>query len=143
MYKKKHAKLKFFIISFIICAIGIYIILYNLKDNIVFFYNPTEIKQKQISPTQITRVGGLVKFNSLVKQSKATEFTITDHNNDLKIITNSTLPAIFREGQGVVAKGYYRNNIFIADEILAKHDEKYMPKEVADSLKSANLWKEP
>lgn len=142
MIKKKLKQTKPFIVSFIMIAIGIYIILYNLKDDIVFFYNPTEILQKKISASQIIRVGGLVKNNSLVRHSDYIEFIITDYTNDLKITTKSTLPAIFNEGQGVVAKGYYQDNIFLAIEILAKHDEKYMPTEVARSLKASNLWKE-
>ncbi len=142
MYKKKLTRAKPLIISFILCALGIYVILYNLKDNMVFFYSPSEIKQKELPATKIIRVGGLVKINSLIKNSGNSEFIITDYSNDLRIITKATLPAIFREGQGIVARGYLSLEGFVADEILAKHDEKYMPKEVADSLKASNLWKE-
>lgn len=142
MYKKQITKAKPFIISFIICALGIYIILYNLKDNIVFFYSPSEVLQKNLSSSQIIRVGGLVKTNSVVKNNSLTEFIITDNNNDLKIRTEVTLPPIFREGQGVVAQGYFHDDLFFATEVLAKHDEKYAPKEIIQSLKVPDLRKE-
>lgn len=109
------------------CSLGIYIILSNLRDNIVFFHTPSEIDKIKIN--QKIRVGGVVKYNSIYKLSaNKIKFTITDHKQDLQIVYTGILPALFREGQGIIAEGSLDNNIiFTAKKLLTKHDENYRP----------------
>ena len=120
-----------------ISIISLIFIINNFKDNIVFFYSPSEFDKIIFSKKNI-RVGGMIKENSIQKIDSLTIiFTITDYKNELKIKYSGILPDLFREGQGVVANGKYFSdeNIFITDELLVKHDENYMPPEVAKNLK--------
>lgn len=130
------------LIIFLISACGIYIILSNLNDNIVFFHPPAEIHK--IRPEQSkARVGGLVKVGSIkqYEDGKIT-FIITDHIADLKIEYKGILPALFREKQGIVAEGkLVLPNLFIANKLLAKHDENYIPPELAKIDLKNNLQK--
>ena len=104
-------------------------------ENIVFFFSPTELKNKQII-NQIVRVGGLVSDGSIIRlDGSVTEFIITDNQEELKVRFTGILPNLFRDNQGIVAKGRLEGDIFIANELLAKHDENYMPKEISNSLK--------
>ena len=124
---------------------GSYLLLYNLRDNLVFFYSPTDIIEKENFTNKTIRVGGLVKPGSLKKQivnqnGKKVEkifFEISDNKNQISITHIGILPDLFKEGQGVVAEGFFDNSryIFDADRILAKHDENYMPPEVKETLK--------
>lgn len=118
--------------------------LYALSDSIVFFYTPSEALAKHIGPTERFRLGGLVKQGSLKSLGGATvEFLVTDHEQAMTVDFTGQLPDLFREGQGVVAEGTLdQKGRFLADTVLAKHDEKYMPKEVADALKKKGVWKE-
>ena len=120
------------------------IALYALSDSIVFFYSPTEVVQKAVRPGARLRVGGLVKADSLVKSTDETiEFTVTDGANELKVAYRGLLPDLFREGQGVVAEGVMvEPGQMRADTILAKHDERYMPREVVEALKKKGRWQE-
>lgn len=126
-----------FVLSF---AALIFVIL-NFRDNIVFFYSPSELNTTEVLQKTINkqiRVGGLVKENSVRKiDATNSEFVITDYAKDLVIHYSGLLPDLFREGQGVVAKGKFdvEKNEFFSSELLVKHDEKYMPPEVAKSLK--------
>jgi cytochrome c-type biogenesis protein CcmE len=118
--------------------------LYALSDSIVFFYGPSEVLQKNPAPGARLRIGGLVKAGSLVKSAgeKAT-FEITDNSNDVAVSFVGPLPDLFREGQGVVAEGVLEApGKFRADSVLAKHDERYMPREVVDALKKQGRWQE-
>jgi cytochrome c-type biogenesis protein CcmE len=136
-YKSKHNRLLFVLIILTISLISIIFIINNFKDNIVFFYSPSEF-EKIISSKKNIRVGGMIKENSIQKiDSLTTIFTITDYENELQIKYSGILPDLFREGQGVVANGKFFSdqNIFITDELLVKHDENYMPPEVAKNLK--------
>ncbi len=136
-YKSKHNRLLFVLIILTISLISLFFIINNFKDNIVFFYSPSEF-DKIISSQKNIRVGGMIKENSIQKiDSLTTIFTITDYKNELKIKYSGILPDLFREGQGVVANGKFFSdqNIFITDELLVKHDENYMPPEVAKNLK--------
>lgn len=115
----------------------------SFNNNIVFFISPSDIKEEHYSTDKIIRIGGLVKENSLnfIKNGEITEFIITDLNKDISVLYEGILPNLFREGQGMVAKGKFNdNNIFIALELLTKHDENYMPKEVVESLKKQGKW---
>lgn len=120
------------------------IALYALRDNIVFFYSPTEVVERALHPGARLRVGGLVKADSLVKSSgENIAFVVTDGANDLKVAYQGLLPDLFREGQGVVAEGVLeRPGQLRAETILAKHDERYMPREVVNALKKQGRWRE-
>ena len=127
----------------LILSISTFLILKALNDNIVFFYSPTETIEKFKTKKNLEkiRIGGLVVKNSLKQNKSKVEFEITDKKTKIKIIYSGILPDLFREEQGVVVEGYIKKNIFEATEVLAKHDENYMPKEVADALKANGNWK--
>ena len=121
------------------------LVLTAFEDNIVFFYSPTDITQKDLRPGQTVRLGGLVEADSVKKAADGvtTEFVITDTNKTISVRYAGLLPDLFREGQGVVTQGTLGpDGVFTASEVLAKHDENYMPKEVADALKKSGNWKE-
>ena len=123
-------------ITFLSIAIGL--ILIALQDNLVFFHSPSEVKEKKFLSTQRIRVGGLVIKNSVnFSPSKAiVSFQITDLNENLQIIYQGILPDLFREEQGIIAEGYLiSEDSFEADQVLAKHDENYMPPVIAETLK--------
>lgn len=126
----------------VVLGIAVAIIGTSLRDTIVFFYTPTEVAAKNISPSTRFRLGGLVKEGSVIRGEGTTvSFTVTDTTQTVKVKFTGNLPDLFREGQGVVTEGKLdRSGTFIADNVLAKHDENYMPKEVADSLKKQGLW---
>tara|TARA_B100000965_G_scaffold331839_1_gene296141 strand:+ start:1066 stop:1500 length:435 start_codon:yes stop_codon:yes gene_type:complete len=127
----------------LILSTSTFLILKALKDNIVFFYSPTETIEKFKTKKNVKkiRIGGLVVKNSLKQNKSKVEFEITDKKTKIKIIYSGILPDLFREEQGVVVEGLIKKNIFEATEVLAKHDENYMPKEVADTLKANGNWK--
>lgn len=118
--------------------------LYALSGSIVFFLSPTEVVQKAVQPGSRLRIGGLVKAGSLVKSAnERVAFVLTDGATDLKVAYQGLLPDLFREGQGVVAEGVIEApGEMRADTILAKHDERYMPREVVEALKKQGRWKE-
>ena len=128
-----------------VCVIGLAVILvlFALRDQIVYFHSPTDVVEKQVGPGDRIRLGGLVAENSVVRgQGTQVEFAVTDTANTVKITYTGILPDLFREGQGVVVEGAFQtgDQLFVADTVLAKHDENYMPKEVADSLKAQGHW---
>jgi cytochrome c-type biogenesis protein CcmE len=120
------------------------LVLYALTDTIVFFRSPSDIAAQHPAPGTRLRLGGLVKDGSVVKADNAhVRFTVTDGPADVTVTYIGLLPDLFREGQGVVTEGMLLpDGSFKADSVLAKHDEKYMPKEVADALKKSGHWKE-
>jgi cytochrome c-type biogenesis protein CcmE len=119
------------------------LVLTALRDTIVFFNSPTDVVEKQIAPGTRIRLGGLVKPGSIEKgENLRVRFEVTDGNKALQVAYTGILPDLFREGQGVVAEGVLEPGLFRADTVLAKHDETYMPKEVADALKKQGHWKE-
>lgn len=139
--KPKTQRVIFIITGLAAMLCAAFFIANNFRDNLVFFYTPTELTQKNISQNQIIRIGGLVVDGSIVKNSDIIEFALTDTNNEIKVRFKGIIPPLFRAGQGIVAHGKIgANNVFIADNLLAKHDEKYMPKEVADALKKSGNW---
>lgn len=122
--------------TFAISLLALFFVIMNFRENMVFFYSPSELQNVKIGERQI-RVGGLVKEKSVKKiDALTTEFVITDLKKDLKINYVGMLPELFREKQGVVAKGNFdvEKNEFFSRELLVKHDEKYMPPEVAKAL---------
>ena len=120
------------------------LVLAAFNDNLVFFYSPTDLAQKPVDPERRIRIGGLVEDQSLVREDgRKVAFRVTDGKSDLKVVYDGMLPDLFREGQGVVAEGKLRGDgVFVASSVLAKHDEKYMPPEVADALKRSGHWQE-
>jgi len=142
--KRKHKRLLFVALGILILAAAASLILFAFKDNIVFFLSPTEITEKskknEISPQQRLRIGGLVEKGSLTK-GVINRFKVTDLNKSIIVEFKGLLPDLFREGQGIVAEGRYNNAVFTASEVLAKHDETYMPPEVAEALKRSGKWK--
>lgn len=123
-------------------AIAVAMILLLFSDNLMFFYSPSDVVKKKPSVGQRIRVGGLVKEGSIVKNGLVTRFIVTDLKHDLAIRHQGLLPPMFREKQGVVASGAMSvDGVFTANELLTKHDENYMPPEVADALKRSGEWK--
>jgi cytochrome c-type biogenesis protein CcmE len=120
------------------------LIVYALQDNVLYFYSPSDVATRHVEPGVAFRVGGLVEKASLQHGTGAdVKFTVTDGAHQLPVDYNGVLPALFREGQGVIAEGALtQGGIFRATEVLAKHDEKYMPPEVVQALKRAGRWKE-
>jgi cytochrome c-type biogenesis protein CcmE len=120
------------------------LVLFSLSDSIVFFYGPTEIAEKGIAPGTRLRIGGLVAEGSVKRDdARNVVFKVTDGNKELTVSYKGLLPDLFREGQGVVAEGVLQpGGAFRADSVLAKHDENYMPKEVADTLKKQGHWQD-
>jgi cytochrome c-type biogenesis protein CcmE len=119
------------------------LILYALSDQIVFFYSPTELDAKQVAAGQPVRIGGLVKDGTWKKSGENNSFVITDGADDETVTYKGILPDLFREGQGVIAEGALaEDGSFVATTVLAKHDEKYIPKEIADTLKARGQWRE-
>ena len=120
------------------------LVLYALNDTIVFFRSPSEIAAEGTAPGTRLRLGGLVKEGSVVKRDNAhVRFVVTDGRGDMAVAYAGLLPDLFREGQGIIAEGVLESDgSFRADSVLAKHDENYMPKEVADALKKQGVWQE-
>jgi cytochrome c-type biogenesis protein CcmE len=126
-----------------ILSVGVLLVLFALRDTIVFFHTPKEVAEKQIPAGKRIRLGGLVANGSLKRgDGTAVEFTITDTAKSIPVRYVGILPDLFREGQGVVAEGKLdAGGRFLADTVLAKHDETYMPPEVAKALKEQGVWK--
>jgi cytochrome c-type biogenesis protein CcmE len=118
------------------------LVLFALRDSIVFFYTPSEIAEKGVKPGQRLRLGGLVEKGSWQKgEGTMNRFLVTDRIKTMPVIYSGQLPDLFREGQGVVAEGSLdASGTFVADTVLAKHDENYMPKDLADKLKEKGVW---
>ena len=137
MYGKK-VKLRILFISLLLISVvlSIYLILKSLEENVVYFLSPTEIKSLVQIENKKIRVGGMVKNNSIIIDSENVNFIITDFKNEINVNYSGPVPNLFEEGKGVVAEGFLKDQSFlIAEKILAKHDENYMPPEVAESLK--------
>jgi cytochrome c-type biogenesis protein CcmE len=125
-----------------VLAIAVALMLNALRDSIVFFNSPSDVAEKHVPPGTRIRLGGLVKNGSVVRSANlSVRFEVTDGKNGIPVNYQGVLPDLFREGQGVVAEGVLdAGGTFKADTILAKHDETYMPKEVADALKRSGHW---
>ena len=127
-----------------VLAVAVALVLSALKDSIVFFNSPTDVAEKHIAPGARIRLGGLVAPGSVTHgDALAVRFDVTDGNRAVAVTYQGILPDLFREGQGIVAEGALDGaGVFKADNVLAKHDETYMPKEVADALKKQGHWKD-
>ena len=138
--KKVKSRIFFLSVLVILAALVIFVILRSLEENVVYFFSPTEIYNKaNISFDKQIRIGGLVKKNSVSKNDTSINFIITDLKKEIVVSYNGVVPNLFSEGKGVVAEGKLKDKkYFVADKILAKHDENYMPPEVSRALEKSN-----
>ncbi len=140
--KRKHKRLTFVIVAMALLGASAALVLSAFKENIVFFYSPRDIAQKSPMPDRRFRLGGLVESGSVDRSlGKTVRFRVTDMAKAVDVTYTGILPDLFREGQGVIAEGKLKDGVFFADEVLAKHDETYMPPEVAAALKKSGQWK--
>jgi len=138
--KPKHQRLALLGLGVLVLGAAAALVLTAFEDNLVFFHSPTELATKVVAPTQRLRIGGLVAENSVVKSGSDVRFVVTDGAHSITVAYRGLLPDLFREGQGIVAEGTFQNGTFTAREVLAKHDENYMPPEVVDALKKSGEW---
>ena len=136
-------RLALILLTLILLSAAILLILFNTKQNIVFFYTPSELLENNIVLDKKLRIGGYVKKSSFIEISLNNyEFRITDNTNDLLIFYKGMLPDLFREEQGIVIEGFVdKNNNIIASKVYAKHDENYMPASIKNELEKNNQWK--
>jgi cytochrome c-type biogenesis protein CcmE len=141
--KPKRKRLWLLMGSLAVLAIAVGLILNSLSDNLVFFYSPTQAAEKKPAPDRRFRLGGLVEQGSVQKNGEVVNFKVTDLKKSVQVVYRGILPDLFREGQGVIVEGSLQaDGTFAAKEVLAKHDEKYMPPEVAKALKESGRWQE-
>ena len=144
MTPKKRRRLAFAVALVVASAGAAALALFALKDNVLYFYSPSDVVAKHVAAGVAFRIGGLVAPHSVSHgASAAVHFIVTDGKTSIPVSYRGVLPALFREGQGVVALGALDGGgTFTASEVLAKHDERYMPPEVVDALKRSGRWKE-
>jgi len=144
MTRRKQRRL-WFVAALLAASVGgAALVVAALKDNVLYFYSPSDLETRNVRPGVMFHIGGLVKRGSLTRGPGAeVRFVVTDGHAQVPVTYTGVLPDLFREGQGVVAAGALETNgVFDAREVLAKHDERYMPPEVVDALKRAGRWKE-
>ena len=140
--KPKHRRLVLVAVAMLLLGGAAALVLSALKENIVFFYSPTDILAKPPGPERRIRIGGLVEAGSVEKPGDGVvRFRVTDTAQAVAVVFRGLLPDLFREGQGVIAEGKFADGTFTASEVLAKHDETYMPREVVDAIKKSGQWK--
>lgn len=137
--KKRHKRMAFIFVGIAGVSIAVTLIFQAFNSNMVFFFSPSDVLANQAPHGRDFRLGGLVEQGSLTRENDGltVHFTVTDNAKTLPVTFTGILPDLFREGQGVVAQGKLENGVFLASEVLAKHDENYMPPEVADALEKA------
>lgn len=141
---KKQRRLQLVVFAFLLLAASTALIGYAMQDGINFFRSPSQVLSDPPGPAEVFRIGGLVEKGSLVRgQGETISFNVTDTNKTVAVTFTGVLPDLFAEGAGVVATGAMQGDIFVATEILAKHDESYMPKEVVDALKAQGVYVAP
>jgi cytochrome c-type biogenesis protein CcmE len=141
MATRKTRRIQMMVFGAVLLGASALLVSFAFRDAIVFFFSPTELLAEQRRPDQLLRVGGLVVNGTLVRgESDTASFDVTDGNGTVPVTFKGVLPDLFAEGQGVVAEGYLRDGTFQATEVLAKHDENYIPKEVVDALKEQGHW---
>lgn len=122
-------------------ALSVFLVTMALREQIVFFKTPSDIAAEGLAPNQRVRIGGLVEDGSVAREGQTVNFIVTDTANTLPVQYTGIVPDLFKEGQGVVAEGRLNaSGLFIADTVLAKHDENYIPKEVSEALKQQGVW---
>ncbi len=141
---KKKRRIQLIVIAFVALAGATGLIGYALRDGINLYHSPTQVVEKPPAANEVFRIGGLVEKGSLKRgEGKTITFRVTDTNKSVPVTYTGVLPDLFKEGQGMVGTGSYVNGTFVASQILAKHDENYMPKEVIDSLKAQGVYVAP
>jgi cytochrome c-type biogenesis protein CcmE len=141
---RKQRRLTMIASAGVVLAIAAALVLFALRDQIVFFYSPSDLAEKGLAPGTRVRIGGLVEEGSVVRNGDGSvRFAVTDTAKTVAVAYRGILPDLFREGQGIVAEGTLSGDGSVtAETVLAKHDENYMPKEVVDALKAQGVWKE-
>ena len=136
MYGKKvKLRLLFLVLILLTVILSVFLILQSLKDNVIYFQSPSEIKSLMEFDKKKMRIGGMVKKQSILISSEEVSFTITDFKNEINVSYSGAVPNLFAEGKGVVVEGFLKDkNYFVATKILAKHDENYMPPEVKKAI---------
>ncbi len=140
---RKRRRLYIVLSGLAVLGLAAALILSSFQDSLVFFHSPSDLAEKPVPPGRTFRLGGLVQEGTFVKEGITIKFSVTDTAESVPVTYEGLVPDLFREGQGVVAEGQMNEEgVFVASNVLAKHDENYMPPEVADSLKKAGHWKE-
>ena len=140
---RKRRRLLIVASGMLMLGLAVALVMVALEENIVFFFSPTDLITKQVPKDRRLRLGGLVAKDSIRRRvdGLTIDFRVTDLTNSVPVIYRGVLPDLFREEQGVIVQGRFgADGRFVADEVLAKHDENYMPPEVADALKRAGVW---
>ena len=139
---RKRRRLILLVVCMTLLAVAAGLVLTAFRDSIVFFYTPSELSAKAVPAGRALRIGGLVEDGSVKREGDTIRFTITDLQGTVPVLYRGILPDLFREGQGVVAEGALDGGgVFVARQVLAKHDETYMPPEVAEALKKSGEWR--
>lgn len=142
---RKQKRLSIIVGGMSFVALAVALVMFALSSEITYFHSPTDVIEKAVKPGTRIRLGGLVEEGSIARgEGTNVQFTITDGAEKTIVTFDGLLPDLFREGQGVITEGAFQlaGGPFVADNVLAKHDENYMPKEIADSLKERGIWKE-
>lgn len=140
---KKKRRIQMIVAGFLFLGVAVVLIGYAKRDGIEFFRSPTQVSESPPPASESFRIGGLVTTGSIVKDGTRVSFEVTDGGASVPVVFVGILPDLFDEGQGMIASGKLVNGTFQATEILAKHDENYMPKEVVDALKAQGIYKAP
>jgi cytochrome c-type biogenesis protein CcmE len=141
---KKRRRVQIIVLAFVALALSTGLIGYAMRDGINLFRSPTQVLETPPGETEVFRIGGLVAMDSLVRgEGETITFVVTDGTSEVPVHYTGILPDLFGEGQGMVGQGRYINGVFEASEILAKHDESYMPKEVIEALKEQGVYVAP
>jgi len=141
---KKQRRVQIILLAFVALALSTALIGYAMRDGINFFRAPAQIMAEPPEPTEVFRLGGLVAEGSIVRgEGETVRFSVTDGGATIPVTFTGILPDLFSENQGMIGTGRYINGVFEATEILAKHDETYMPKEVMDALKAQGVYQDP
>ncbi|WP_282157943.1 cytochrome c maturation protein CcmE [Shimia thalassica] len=141
---KKRRRIQIIVLAFVALTVSTALIGYAMRDGINFFRSPSQIAEQPPEANEVFRIGGLVEEGTLVRgQGETVLFSVTDGGASIPVSFTGVLPDLFEENQGMVGTGSYVNGVFEASEILAKHDETYMPKEVVDALKEQGVYQEP
>ncbi len=141
---KKRRRVQIILVAVVALVASTALIGYAMRDGINFFRSPSQVIAEPPAPTEVFRIGGLVEEGSIIRgQGETVRFVVTDGGESVQVAFTGVLPDLFSENQGMVGTGSYVNGVFEATEILAKHDETYMPKEVMDALKEQGVYKGP
>ena len=137
---KKKRRIKLVIVGFVLIVVASVLVGFGFREGVAFFRSPSQVAEAAPGPSEVFRIGGLVEEGTLVRQGETVTFAVTDGGASVPVVFTGILPDLFSEGTGMIATGTLVNGTFQATEILAKHDENYMPKEVMDALKEQGVY---